>query len=113
MAAAHARFAGVEGTTDVLTFDLSCGLVPDQADPRAEPHGLDVDILACLDEAERQGRLRGHSAERELLLYAVHGVLHALGYDDHDEAGFARMHAAEDEVLERLGVGRTFERGER
>jgi len=42
------------------------------------------------------------------LLYVVHGVLHCLGHDDHDEAGYASMHALEDRVLYAIGVGATF-----
>lgn len=98
MAAAHERHSGVAGTTDVLTFDL-----------RERPDGpLDVDVMVCADEAERQARARGHAVEREVLLYAVHAVLHCLGEDDRDEASAARMHAREDEVLSAIGVGATF-----
>ncbi len=97
MAAAHERHTGVSGTTDVLTFDLSDG-----------DGWLDVDILVCVDEAARQGLQRGISAERELLLYIVHGVLHCLGYDDHTDEQSRRMHAREDEILERIGVGATY-----
>lgn len=103
MAAAHARYAGVEGTTDVLTFDLAEG-------SGAAGEGLDVDMLVCVDEARRQATARGHAMERELLLYILHGVLHCLGHDDHDDAAFERMHAEEDRVLEAIGVGKTFAR---
>jgi probable rRNA maturation factor len=101
MSAAHEGFMGVSGTTDVLTFDLT------------EPGSgvLDVDILACRDEAARQAAERGHSVERELLLYIIHGVLHCLGHDDHDEAAAARMHAEEDRVLRAIGVGATYASG--
>lgn len=102
MAAAHQRFKGINGTTDVLTFDLSEG----------SDAGLDTDILICFDEAERQARGRGHMPTRELLLYAIHGILHCLGHDDHDEADAQRMHRVEDQVLERLGVGVTYARPE-
>jgi probable rRNA maturation factor len=98
MAAAHEGFAGVPGTTDVLTFDL--------ADPGSG--GLDVDILVCYDEAVRQGAIHGHPPERELLLYIIHGALHCLGHDDHEDAAAARMHAEEDRILEAIGVGATF-----
>lgn len=103
MAREHEARAGVPGTTDVLTFDLSEG-----------GDALDVDLLVCADEAGRQARALGHSAERELLLYIIHGVLHCLGYDDADGASADAMHAREDELLERAGVGATFApRGER
>lgn len=103
MAKAHEEFCGVPGTTDVITFDLT-----DPEDGMGAKGIVEADLLLCLDEANRQGLSRGHVARRELLLYAVHGVLHCLGHDDHDEAGYARMHAAEDQVMESLGVGATF-----
>ncbi len=99
MAAAHLEYAETPGTTDVLTFDLS-----------GDPGLLDTDIMVCADEARRRAAERGHEPRRELLLYIVHGVLHCLGHDDHDEADYRRMHAAEDELLTRLGVGATFAR---
>ena len=98
MATAHERYSGIAGTTDVLTFDLR--------DDAAGP--LDVDILVCLDEAKRQAAARGHLPEHELLLYAVHGVLHCLGHDDHDSQAFERMHAEEDRVLAEIGLGPIF-----
>lgn len=102
MAGAHLEYCEVEGTTDVLTFDMSDG-----RDDSGRPV-LDTDIMVCLDEAARQGRARGHEPERELLLYIVHGVLHCAGHDDHDEAAAAAMHAEEDRVLRAIGVGATF-----
>lgn len=101
MAAAHERYKGVGGTTDVLTFDLS--------EPGAGV--LDVDILVCADEGARRGAEFGHPVERELLLYIVHGVLHCLGHDDCEEEAAARMHRAEDEVLSRIGAGATYRPG--
>ncbi len=98
MDAAHRRYSNVAGTTDVLTFDLR--------DAASGP--LDTDLLVCLDEAGRAGDLRGHEPVRELLLYGVHGVLHCLGEDDHEEAASARMHAREDEVLRAIGVGAVY-----
>lgn len=103
MADAHGRYAGVAGVTDVLTFDLAGG---------SGSGVLDADILVCVDEARRQALARGHAVGREALLYIVHGVLHCLGHDDHDDDGFERMHAREDDLLGRLGVGATFGRDE-
>lgn len=105
MARMHEEYAGVPGTTDVLTFDLS--------GDESETPPLDVDIVTCLDEAQRQAARRGgaDAPERELLLYALHGVLHCLGHDDHEENNFEAMHRAEDEILTHIGVGPIF-RGE-
>lgn len=93
----HRKHSGVPGTTDVLTFPASG---PD--DP------VDVDIVACVDEARRRAVEFGHDVERELLLYAVHGLLHCLGHDDHDPEAFERMHAEEDRILTAIGTGATF-----
>lgn len=132
MAAAHEEFAGVPGTTDVLTFDMSEPIEaagPESGEERGEwsppplptldqirqddvrsSYVLDTDILVCLDEANRQSAARGYPCERELLLYTLHGVLHCIGFDDHEEADFEAMHAAEDAVLAAIGVGPVFHR---
>lgn len=95
MAGLHRRFSGVLGTTDVLTFDL-------RDDASA---WLEGEIYLCIDEARRRARELGHDADRELLLYAVHGILHLLGHDDHAAAAHKRMHAEEDRILHAIGVG--------
>lgn len=122
MSQAHEEFAGVAGTTDVLTFDLSD---PDAATPPPKPtvedvqsdnvrvlYPLDTDIMVCLDEGSRQAARRGYSIEKELLLYVVHGVLHCLGWDDHEDDEAAGMHEVEDAVLIALSVGAAYASGE-
>lgn len=104
VARAHESHLGQPGTTDVITFDLS--------DPNDAGCSLflDVDLLVCLDEAERQAVATGIAVERELLLYMVHGLLHCMGHDDHDEADAAAMHELEDEILTSIGIGPVFRR---
>jgi probable rRNA maturation factor len=95
----HQRYHKLNTTTDVLTFDASLGT-----------HGpIEVDIAICADVASRQSTQRQHTIEQELLLYVIHGLLHCCGYDDHDDAAFAAMHAEEDRILQAIGVGRTFD----
>ena len=106
MASSHMRHMGVPGTTDVITFDLAEGRA-------ASGEGLDVDLLICVDEAERQSARRGIDRRRELLLYALHGVLHCLGYDDTDEQASAAMHRMEDQTLSAIGLGPIFALAER
>jgi rRNA maturation RNase YbeY len=103
MSELHLRHSQVAGTTDVLTFDLR----------RDSANAIEAEIVVCADEAARRAVELGHAIERELLLYCVHGLLHCAGYHDHDEAGWQRMHAREDEILRAVGVGATFtpERG--
>ncbi|MFM9959412.1 MAG: rRNA maturation RNase YbeY [Phycisphaerales bacterium] len=103
MTAAHARTLGIHESTDVLTFDLA------EPGPDSQNHAaaLDTDIMVCVDEARRHAP-EPDALRRELLLYALHGVLHCLGHDDHDQADFDRMHALEDQVLTAIGVGPVF-----
>jgi probable rRNA maturation factor len=107
MARAHESYLGVGGTTDVITFDAAAG----GSAPDAGGEPFDVDLLVCLDEAERQAERRGHLPEHELVLYVLHGVLHCLGHDDGDAEAFAAMHAEEDRVLCAVGLGAVFARG--
>lgn len=101
MRALHARHMGLDSTTDVLTFAQNAP---------GEP--VDVDVAVCVDEATRRGAGAPHGVRGELLLYALHALLHACGHDDRDEASFRRMHAEEDRILEAAGFGRLFEAGE-
>ena len=97
MDAAHRRHMDIAGTTDVMSFPAH-----DPDDPRA---AVEADLLVSVDVATREGVARGHGREREILLYAVHGTLHACGYRDDDEAEAVRMHAEEDRILSAGGVG--------
>ncbi len=102
MAIAHERHSGIAGPTDILTFDL-----------RQNPNDpLDTDLLLDIDEAGRQASARGHTLESELLLYIIHGTLHCLGFDDHDDTQFAQMHALEDQILAAIGIGPIFARSD-
>ena len=99
MSQLHQRFMGKLGPTDVLSFPLSTA-----------PGGrvTEGEVVVCHPVAVQEAARRGHAVEHELLLYALHGLLHLCGYNDLDEASYAQMHAKEDEILEALGIGRVF-----
>ena len=108
----NARHLGHDGPTDVLAFDLA-----DSARGKALQVEVDAplegEIYISLDTAAREAARRGHDISAEAALYVVHGVLHLAGYDDSDSAAAARMHALEDTILERLGIGATYHGGQR
>jgi probable rRNA maturation factor len=112
MAALNEQFTGDRHTTDVLSFDLAepppPGGAADEAAAREGATPIEGELYLCLDEARRQAGERGHEVDRELLLYATHGLLHLLGYDDHEPDQHARMHQREDELLTAIGVGAVF-----
>ena len=88
-----------EGPTDVITFDMS-----DKADGQL----IEGEIIMSGQTAAREAAVRGHDTADELALYAVHGVLHLLGYDDHQPEDARRMHEMEDEILTSIGFGRVY-----
>ena len=97
MRALHQTHKSVADTTDVLTFESSTTGGP-----------IEADIVVCADEALRRASELNHSIEQELLLYALHGVLHCAGYDDRTDQDYEAMHAEEDRILTALGVGPIF-----
>ncbi len=100
MSRLHHQYLRQKSPTDVLTFEL-------EHDGRGR--AISGEIVICTSVARRQARRLGHSVRRELLLYALHGLLHLSGWDDRTEAAFAAMHAKEDEILSKLGVSKTFD----
>ena len=113
MAELNARFRGMEGPTDVLSFpmfQLTPGAPPTLDDVEADPGtGLVPlgDMVLSLERAEAQGAEYGHGAEREAAYLAVHSVLHLLGYDHLDEGPMkAQMREREEAILAALGITR-------
>jgi probable rRNA maturation factor len=98
--AVNRRWLERSGPTDVISWDLS--------DEHTE--GLCLQLVVCGEVAAEQGQIRQTGLEHELMLYVVHGMLHAMGYDDQAVRPAARMHAREEELLaqfrdERTGSG--------
>lgn len=100
MSALHQQFMGIAGPTDVLTFPL-------EVDGRGR--ALTGEVILCVPEARRRCRGTGIKLDEELLLYALHGLLHLCGYDDRTDREFRAMHRLEDQILIRLGVGPLFD----
>jgi len=100
MAQLNRDHLGHNGPTDVLCFDLR--------DEASEKNTIDGEIVMSVDMAVKQARERGHAVEAELALYAVHGTLHLLGYDDRRKADAAHMHEMEDEILSSIGFGAVY-----
>lgn len=89
----HRRFLGEDTPTDVLSFVLE-----------QDEGMLEGEIIVGAETARRQAPRYGWTAERELLLYALHGALHLVGYDDRTPQKRARMLRRQKKYLARLGV---------
>lgn len=96
-------YRGVDAETDVLSFGMEEG--PALASPACQLRYLG-DVAISVGRAEAQAHEYGHSVERELAFLTVHGVLHLLGHDHDDPEEQRWMRAAEEAVLNRLGLSR-------
>lgn len=94
------RFRGIEGPTDVLSFE--CDNIDDDitaADGPSCPVYELGDIIIAPDVAARQSTEFGNSFEQEVSLLIVHGLLHLCGYDHIVDEEAEVMEARERELL--------------
>lgn len=98
MSELHRQFMRIDAPTDVLTFPLE----------KDETGVIAGEVYVCVPEARRRSREMGTTVRHELLLYALHGMLHLSGFDDRTDRQYHRMHRMEDLILRRLGVGPVF-----
>lgn len=88
-------YRGIEQTTDVLSFAYET-----VADVVETPIG---DVVISVETAQRQAALNQHDLLTELLMLALHGTLHLMGYDDSAESERARMNTRAASTLRELG----------
>lgn len=90
----HERWMDLKGPTDVMSFPMD-ELRP--GDGKAAADGILGDIVICPDVASQQASAAGHSTMQEMMLLAIHGMLHLLGYDhigheqEHEMFGLQRQ----------------------
>ncbi len=120
--ALNARERNVDSVTDVLSFpaaDLVAGepIVSGEHGDCIEPAYEDEgevfparmylgSVVICEKRAREQAEEYGHSYEREVCYLIVHGFLHCLGYDHMEEEERRVMRAKEEEIMEKLHLGR-------
>lgn len=83
----------IDSTTDVLTFPASDRFTP-----------VLGDVILNWDMAETQAANRGIKPVEEAAMLAVHGTLHLLGFDDHDDNDRDAMLAAMNRVMGVCGL---------
>lgn len=101
------QYMGRKGVTDVLSFPLDASAMEVEAgflaEIEAEEHLLissmmsgassdEVplllgDVVICPEVAGTQAHGQGNTAEQELCLLLIHGVLHIVGYDHESDDG--------------------------
>jgi len=92
MAGLNRRYLGRRGPTDVLAFPFDQG-----------PAGKDLgEIVISVETARKVARRRKKSIKQEIYLYAVHGLLHLLGFDHKTPSEAKEMRKKEIEALANL-----------
>ena len=104
----NGEFRGKDKATDVLSFAFWEGGHP-------YPFGLHVpgeihlgDLTISVETAARQAAELGHDLRAELAFLTIHGTLHLLGYDHHNNSARRRMFALQDQIFERLREEKKF-----
>jgi probable rRNA maturation factor len=88
------RFLRHDEPTDVITFPMS--------NPGAKT--LEAEILISTDTAAAVAAEKRHSAQDEVALYLIHGLLHLCGFDDHEDSDRLAMRGLEAKYLSKLGI---------
>lgn len=88
---------GKNKSTDVLSFplDLPKGITPNIGMPLGS-------IVISVTAVQTQAKAYGHSAQEELSLLFIHGLLHLLGFDHEVDAG--QMREKEASLIEQFSL---------
>jgi probable rRNA maturation factor len=101
--ALNAEWRGKDKATNVLSFPMAEADEMDDASPDGPELMLGDIVLArgvCVAEAaDKAISIEAHASH-----LLVHGTLHLLGYDHHDDAAATDMEAREVRALARLGI---------
>ncbi|MDG2384120.1 MAG: rRNA maturation RNase YbeY [Pirellulaceae bacterium] len=87
------RYLQHDYPTDVLSFVLERSAA-----------GLDGEVIISTETALERCQEFGWSATKELTLYAIHGTLHLVGFDDKTAVDRAEMRERERFHLAKLGI---------
>ncbi len=87
------RFLGRDGPTDVLAF-------PVNEETSVDDEPVFGEVVVSAETALREAPGHNSTPRRELTLYAVHGLLHLVGYDDQTEDGRQKMETRQQEIME-------------
>jgi probable rRNA maturation factor len=77
--------------TDILTFPMV-----------EDGNTISADIYISIDRVRDNSKKFRQQVKKELARVMIHGILHLMGYDDHDEEGKTKMRDKEELYLKDL-----------
>lgn len=92
------KFLNHDRPTDVIAFSYDSP-TPQLPNSTSHPAG---DVFISVDTAQRLARKGGYPAIQELALYALHGLLHLAGHDDHNPRDRKKIFAAQTKLFRKL-----------
>jgi probable rRNA maturation factor len=106
--ALNAEWRGKDKTTNVLSFPM---LDPGELEKAnvAGPEMLLGDLILARGVCESEAADKNLSVQQHAAHLLVHGTLHLLGYDHHDDDTAADMETREVRALQRLGIANPYE----
>jgi probable rRNA maturation factor len=108
MRALNAQWRGKDRATNVLSFPMADRDELQRANV-AMSELLLGDIVLARDVCAAEAADKRVSVEDHAAHLLIHGTLHLLGYDHHDDAGAADMEAREVRALARMGIANPYE----
>jgi len=96
------QFRGVDAPTDVLSFTNDPDPDFPAGDEAADYLG---DVVIAYPIAKQQAKHSGHNPMEEVVLLAVHGTLHLLGFDHDTPARKKEMWTMQQQIMQALNLG--------